>query len=611
MARKSSTSKPPAKRPDPVTAYAEDVVAGRVIMGPDVRAACKRHLADLKDAGARGYFWDLAAAQYAIDFFPDMLMVEGQSGLEPFQLLGWQAFTVGSIFGWKRTGTGYRRFTIAYVEAGKGSGKSPLAAGIGLFMMLADGEIASEVYSAATNKEQARIVFDDAVKMVDASPYMSSRVRQSGTSPAWQLSHLPSMSKFKPISSGKSRSGFRVHCALIDELHEHKNGYVLDMMKAGTKKRNQPLIFIITNSGFDRKSICYQYHDDALKVVHGLRENDQLFSLVFSLDPEDDPLEDEACWVKTNPGLGRTITQEYLRERVNDARAIPGQESLTLRLNFCRWTDSDNPWMTRKSWTEIEGDFVKFEKGAAVKGNDFTGAVLGVGLDLSFSFDLTAMAFAFPEADGRIAAWIEYFTPEETALEREQKDKTPYTTWIRQGLVHAVPGKTVRKEYMAARLAEVRAQYDLETLAYDRYAHKALADEIEEAGGGAFPWMEHPQGFRRGGVWKDAKGNPVLDPVTQKPMDNPLWMPESVLHLETGIINRTLQVQASPVTRWQVSSTVIRQDPAGTGNRVFDKNKALGRIDGIVALAMAVGAVMMRKPAKADISAFLKNPVRT
>lgn len=584
---------------------------GKEVAGPDVRAACERFLDDLEKARARGYYWDLDAALHAIDFFRDLLFVEVGGDLVPFNLLGWQVFVAGNLFGWKRVDTGYRRFTIAYIEAGKGSGKTPFAAAIGLYMMVADKEFGAEIYAAAANKEQARITFDDAVKMVEASPILADRIARSGENPVWQLRHRPSRSVFRPVSSSRARSGFRVSCALIDELHEHKNNYILEMMKAGTKKRTQPLIFIITNSGFDRKSVCWQYHEDALKIVHRLRENDQFFSLVFSLDPGDDPLEDEACWPKTNPGLGVTLTWEYLRERVADARAIPGQESITRRLNFCEWTDAENPWMTRKAWSQCEGKLVEFKKGAAVLPNGFGNAIAACAIDLSFSFDLTALAFAFPEADDRVAAWIEYFTPAETALEREHRDKTPYTTWIRQGLIHAVPGKVVRREYLAARLAEVKQSYDLESLAYDRYAHKALAQEVLDLGV-SLPWIEHPQGFRRGGPLVDpVTGEHIMDAKTGRAAENPLWMPDSVRELESLIIERKLEVQESPVTRWQVSSTVIRQDPAGTGNRVFNKNKSLGRIDGIVALAMAVGALRMRRPAKPDISAFLKKPVMT
>lgn len=586
-----------------MTAYAQDVVAKRVVAGPDVRAACQRHLDDLAHAVERGLRWDLAAAHRFFEFCRELLYVEVDGELVPFELLPWQIFAAGNLFGWKMDATGYRRFTLAYIEAGKGCGKTPFAAAVGLYMMVADGEFGAEIYAAGSNKEQAAYLFADAVKMVSNSPVLDQRLKATGANPVWQLKHMKSQSLFKPISSSKTRSGLRVQCALVDELHEHKNSYVLDMMKFGTKNRNQPLIFIITNSGFDRKSVCFQYHEDALRVVHGLRENLQLFVMIFSLDPGDDPLENEACWPKTNPGLGTTLKIEYLRERVAEARAIPGRESITRRLNFCEWTDAETTWLTRKAWTEIEADLVDFKGGKAVPDNDFSGAVCCAAIDLSWRFDLTALAVAFPEEDGTIAAWIEYFTPGETALEREQRDKTPYTTWIKEGLIHAVPGNVVRREYVAARLAEIKAEYDLEDLAYDRYAHKSLDREVAELGID-LPWIEHPQGFRRGGIIEG-----TFDPLTGKPLDNPLWMPESVMELETMIVEKSIAVQVSPVTRWQVSSTVIRQDPAGTGNRVFDKNKALGRIDGIVALAMVVGAIRMRRPAKPDIGKFLNMPV--
>ena len=576
-------------------------MAGKIPAGPGVRAAARRHLDDLKHARERGFYFDEAAAQHAIDFFEQLLFVEVGGELVPFRLLGWEVFTVGNLFGWKRTATGYRRFTIAYIEAGKGSGKTPFAAGIGLYMMVADKEFGAEVYAAAANKDQARITFDDAVKMVDASKILAEHITQTGRNPVWQLTHRASRSVFKPISSSKTRSGFRVQCAIIDELHEHKNNYVLEMMRAGTKKRNQPLIFIITNSGFDRKSVCYQYHQEALKVAHQERLRDEFFALVFDLDPEDDPLEDDGCWLKTNPGLGVTLTWEYLRERVAEARAIPGQESLTRRLNFCQWTDAANPWITRQVWAKCERKLVQFRKGAAVFPNDFAGAMCYAALDLSWTFDLTALAVVFPEIDERLAAWIEYFTPLDTAYEREQKDKTPYTTWIKQGLIHGVPGKAIRPQFVAQRLAEIKQQYDLQWIAYDKYAHKNLEVEVAEAGID-LPWIEHPQGFRRGGTLD------ILGPDGKK-IENPLWMPESVTLLETAIVEGRIQTQESPVTRWQVSSTVIRQDPAGTGNRVFNKNLALGRIDGVVSLAMGVGASMMRLPSKPSIAGFLSNPV--
>jgi phage terminase large subunit-like protein len=181
--------------------------------------------------------------------------------------------------------------------------------------------------------------------------------------------------------------------------------------------------------------------------------------------------------------------------------------------------------------------------------------------------------------------------------------------WIDQGLVHGVPGSVIRVEHIASRIAEVTADFDVSWAAYDRYRHKALADEMAEVGVDV-PWIEHPQGFRRGGLLDGKHGNPLVIGKDGKPVENPLWMPSSVDGLEARVIEKTLEVQASEVTRWQVSSVVIRPDPAGTGNRVFDKRKAVGRIDGIVALAMAVGAAEMRLERR-SLEGFLRKPVMT
>lgn len=639
---------------DPTSGYARDVLAGKILAGPYVRAACRRHLEDLKSAGDRGYRWDARAAQNALDFFPDVLSVEdADDGIVPFRLLDWSVFCVGSIFGWKRIDTGRRRFRKAYIEGGKGCAKTPLGAGIGLYMMLADGELSAEVYAAAAKRDQAMILFGDVVKMVDRSAKLRHRLVKSGNRVVYQLLHRATTSIFRPLSADKKKSGMRVSCGLVDELHEHQDRYTIDMLQDGFKGRKQPLLVAITNSGFDRNSICWEWHEHACAVVDGLRQDDELFAYVMALDPEDDPLEDESCWPKTNPGLGKTITVEYLRSAVSDARQIPGRENTVRRLNFCEWTDADVGWMTRAAWVACERPLVEFVKphemrsvlngrGEEVKvkltnergGSAIPGpfgptaegrAEVCLGLDLSFAFDLSALAFAFPEpiltADGhamfgpdghplvRIAAWIEYFTPLETARQREGKDRVPYLKWIDQGLVHGVPGSVIRVEHMASRIAEVTGTYDVTWAAYDRYRHKALADEMAENGVDV-PWIEHPQGFRRGGALDGKNGNPLILGKDGKPVDNPLWMPSSVDGLETRVIEKTLEVQVSEVTRWQVSSVVIRPDPAGTGNRIFNKAKAVGRIDGIVALAMAVGAAEMRLE-KRSLKGFLANPVMT
>lgn len=622
--------------PDPAKAYAQAVGAGLIVAGPYVRAACKRHLADLERVGSKDFpfYFDKAEAKRALGFFPDILTVEdSELGVAPFKPLDWALFVIAMLFGWRRQGSGFRRFRKAYVESGKGSGKTPLAAGIGLYMLLADQEFAAEVYAAAAKRDQAMILFGDMVKMVDRSPRLRTKLVKSGRNPVWQLTHRATTSIAKPLSADKKKSGMRVSCGLVDELHEHQDRYTIDMLEDGFKGRKQPLLFVITNSGFDRNSICWEWHEHAVAVVEGLRVDEEFFGYVMALDPEDDPLEDEACWPKTNPGIGKTITVEYLRSAVNGARAIPGRENQVRRLNFCEWTDADQGWMTRAAWVACERDLVEMVRpvkdrtgGAALPGafgpdGDFK-AECFLGLDLAFAFDLAALAFVFPEQipdpaapggvllgpDGhpvvRLAGWLEYFTPKDTARQRETTDRVPYLKWIDQGLIHGVPGQIIRKEHIAARIAEASGQFDIQWAAFDKYRHKELADEMVELGV-SVPWIEHPQGFRRGGQLP-----PPLVGLDGKPLDNPLWMPDSVSKLETRILEKTIEVQSSEVTRWQVSSVVIRPNPAGTGDRVFDKAKAVGRIDGIVALAMAVGAAEMRLPRR-SLKGFLSNPVMT
>jgi phage terminase large subunit-like protein len=626
---------------NPVTQYAQAVTAGLIVAGPSVRAACRRHLADLETGAERGWRFDLAKATRAIDFFPDVLTVEVDGKVRRFELLLWQKFVVGSIFGWVSIETGFRRFDRAYIESGKGSGKTPLMAGIGLYMMLADGELSAEVYAAAAKREQAMRMFTDVVDMVDRSARLQKMLRQTGQNPVWKLRHPPTKSVFQPVSSDKAKSGARVSCGLVDELHEHKDRYTIDMLEAGFKNRKQPLMMVATNAGHDRESICYEWHDHAVAVVEGLRLDDALFSFVLDLDPDDDPLEISVdlvdfevtiagkvivekfprCWLKTNPGIGYTVTVDYLRKQVNAAREIPGRENGVRRLNFCQWTDAETTWITRAAWTGCEEQLGDVEAGKVLVPS-LVGAECYLGLDLSFAFDLTALAFVFPdpivdEATGLIKlaangdelvnllAWIEYFTPAETAAEREKKDRVPYQAWIRDGLVHGVPDKIVRLEYMSRRIAEVTGMFDVRWSAFDRYRHKELQQQMSELGVSC-NWIEHPQGFRRAGRL-ELNGRPVLGP-DGKPVDNPLWMPDSVMKFEGRILDRTLKVQPSLVTRWQVSSTVIRKDPAGTGNHVFDKAKATGRIDGMVALAEAIGAAEMRLPQR-DLSGFLNRPV--
>jgi phage terminase large subunit-like protein len=272
-----------------VDRYALDVDGGRILAGPLVRLACDRHLRDRHAAAKKaghpiGLFFHEAAATHIIEFFegvlrlPDTLDDDGNP--IPFLLTPANTFIVGSIFGWKMP-TGYRRFREAYVEEGKGNAKTPLAAGIGLYGLTMDGEIAAEIYSVATGIDQARICWRDADRMVEASPDLCDLVYRS----ADNLAYAATYSWFRPLTKEKrGKSGPRPHMVFFDEEHEYADAVVVNKMRAGMKRRKQPLSLGITNSGFDRTSVCWHHHEHARKMLEGVVDDQRLFAFVCGLD---------------------------------------------------------------------------------------------------------------------------------------------------------------------------------------------------------------------------------------------------------------------------------------------------------------------------------------
>jgi phage terminase large subunit-like protein len=567
---------------DRTTAYARAVVAGDIVAGPHVRNTCRRHLDDLQNGPDRGIRYDLDAAQHVWRFFEGVFRLsEGQFEDQPFTLHPSQSFILGSLFGWKRA-DGTRRFRRAYVEQGKGNGKSPIAGGIGLYGMTADGEAGAQIYSAGAKKEQAAILFQDACKMVRKSPILQKKLSFSGgMAREFNIAYHAAQSFFRPISkdAGKTGSGPRPHFALCDEVHEHPDRSVMEMLERGFKFRRQPLLLMITNSGSDRNSVCWEEHQHAVRVAAGTNTpdgtftyvgeviDDTTFSYVCALDEGDDPLEDSTCWVKANPLLGVTITEGYLSDVVKQAKALPGKLNNILRLHFCCWTDADEAWMGREALEEVLDDFDPSE---------FSGEQVFIGLDLSATQDLTAAAFVVPtgpDGDGRptYAAWIEAWTPGATLKERATRDKAPYDLWVDQGWLHAAEGrKVIGFDFVAARLSEITGIYDVQALAYDSYGFAKHFEPELDALGLTIPLVEHPQGGKKKGA------------------ESGLWMPGSKLTLEALILERRIRLRRSPVLISAMMSAATEHDPFG--NFWFSKRKATNRIDALVALAMGIGA---------------------
>lgn len=557
MTRSKKTA-PPAIS-DAATQYAQEVVSGKRIAGPHVRGQCARHLRDLEDGHKRGLVWNVAESEKAQGFYADVLKLNGGDFEgKPFELLPWQKFVVGSLFGWQGV-DGYRRFRVAYVETAKGSGKSPLAAGIGMKGLVADNEPRAEVYSAATKKDQAMILFRDAVAMVDQSPELSKRLTKSGTGErCWNLAYMAKGAFFRPISSDDGQSGPRPHIGLIDELHEHKTNTVVEMMRAGTKSRRQALIFMITNAGHNRMGPCWGYHEYGAKVAAGEVEDDAFFPFVCGLDELDDPFSDESCWPKANPSLQDADLpgMKYIREQVVEAKGMPSKEAIVRRLNFCQWTDAESPWISGEVWRGAQRDF---------DWHDLRGRRAVAGLDLSSTTDLTGMVF-FVEPVEAGEPWLLVpfaWLPDVELQRKADTDRVPYIQWKAEGYLDTTPGRAISKRVILQKLSAMCDFFEIVAVGYDRWRIEDLMALAAD----------------------DGISLPEMKPVGQGYKD----FSPALETFERMLLNGEIAHAGHKVLDWCMSNAVIEQD--GAENRKLSKEKATGRIDLAVAAVMAAGLV--------------------
>lgn len=544
---------------DPVTEYAQSIVDGVRIAGPHVRAQCARHLKDLKEGKKRGLVWNVEESNKAQRFYSNVLKLNGGDFEgKPFVLLPWQQFVIGSLFGWQGA-DGYRRFRVAYVETAKGSGKSPLAAGVGMKGLVADNEPRAEIYSAATKKDQAMILFRDAVAMVDQSPELGKRLQKSGTGErCWNLAYSAQGAFFRPISSDDGQSGPRPHIGLIDELHEHKTNTVVEMMRAGTKSRRQAMIFMITNAGHNRMGPCWGYHEYSAKVAAGDVVDDAFFPYVCSLDENDDPFQDEACWLKANPSLQDADLpgMKYIREQVVEAKGMPSKEAIVRRLNFCQWTDAESPWISGEVWKGAQQDF---------DWQDLRGRRAVAGLDLSSTTDLTGMVFMVePIEAGEPWKLVPFAWLPDVELQRKaDTDRVPYIQWRAEGYLDTTPGRAISKRVILQKLSAMCDFFDIIAVGYDRWRIEDLISLASD----------------------DGISLPEMKPVGQGYKD----FSPAIETFERMLLNGEIAHAGHKVLDWCMSNAVIEQD--GAENRKLSKEKATGRIDLAVAAVMAAGLV--------------------
>jgi phage terminase large subunit-like protein len=540
----------------PAEQYVEDVLAGRIVACKWLKLAVARHVHDLQHAGERGFHFDARLSKRSIKFFELLQHSKGEWAGKALSLEPWQQFILWCIFGWVRE-DGTRRFTKAMVEVARKNGKSTFAAGVGLYLLTADGEQGAEIYAAATKKDQARIVFDEAAKMVRASPALRKHLSVFRSNITMQST----ASKFEPLSSDEdSMDGLNVHAAIIDELHAHKTRAVYDVLDSATGSRRQPLLLTITTAGAGTEGIWNEEHGYAEKVLEGFAKeggikDDKFFACVYLIDAEDD-WRDEACWIKANPNLGVSVKPDDLRGKCRKAMEMPSAQNEFLRKHMNRKTQQVTRWLDLDQWDGC---------GEAFDESKLVGRECYAGLDLSSKTDLSAWVKVFPPAvdDGKWRVMADFFSPAETAELRERRDRAPYKQWADQGCMILTEGNAVDYDVIIAKILADRSRYEIQEIAYDPWGATHLATRL--MGEGAV-MVEFGQGYRS--------------------------MSEPTKELEKLVVTKMLAHGGNPALRWMASHVCIETDPAG--NVKPSKRKSTERIDGIVALVMALGRAIVK-----------------
>ena len=489
-----------------------------------------------------------ALADRAVAFINSLKHTKGVWYGKNFELLPWQDKIVRDLFGTLKP-NGYRQYNTAYIEIPKKQGKSELAAAVALYLTCGDGEYGAEVYGCAADRQQASIVFDVAVEMINQCPALKKRCKILASQK--RIVYLPLKSFYQVLSAESyTKHGLNVHGVIFDELHAQPNRALYDVMLTGSgDARKQPLYFLITTAGTDRNSICYEVHRKAEDVINGKKNDPTFYPVIYGIKDDDD-WTDEKNWYKANPSLDITVDIDKIRAAFNNAKENPAEENLFRQLRLNQWVKQSIRWMPMDKWNLCS---------YAVDKERLKGRICYGGLDLSSTTDITAFVLVFPpeDEDGKYEVLPFFWLPEETLELRVRRDHVPYDTWKAKRLIMTTDGNVVHYGFIEKFIEELGTQYNIKEIAYDRWGAVQMVQNLEGMG---FTIVPFGQGY------KD------MSPPSKELMK--LVLEKKIAH------------GGNEVLEWMVDNIYIKTDPAG--NIKPDKEKSTEKIDGAIALIMAL-----------------------
>jgi len=498
--------------------------------------------------------FDERKARRVVRFIEALRHTKGEFHGQPFHLLPWQEKIIRDVFGTVRDDDpSMRQYTTAYIEIPKKNGKSELGAAIALNMLINDDEWKAEVYSCASDRQQAAIVFDVAVDMVRQSPALMKRVKIVPSTR--RMIYQPTGSIYQVLSSEvATKHGLNVSACIFDELHTQPTRALYDVMTQGSgDARKQPLWFLLTTAGTDRNSICWEVHQKALDILEGRKIDPRFYPVLFGLPDEADWTSEEN-WYRANPSLDHTITIDKVRDAFRKAQETPADENQFRQLRLNQWVKQSVRWMPMDKWDEC---------GGVVDPYALEGRACYAGLDLSSTSDLTALVLVFPPTseDEPYIALPFFWLPEETLSLRVRRDHVPYDQWAKRGYIQTTEGNVVHYGFIERFICELGERYDIREIAHDRWNATMMVQTLEDDG---FTMVPFGQGF------KD------MSPPTKE--------------LMRLVLEHRLCHGGHPVLRWNMDNAFVRTDPAG--NLKLDKEKSTEKVDGAVALVMALDRAM-------------------
>ena len=537
--------------------YAERVVTGEIVAGRYVRLACHRFLADLKAAERPRSRWrfDVDAACKPMRLAELLPNIKGPQAGRPIRLMEWQCWIFSNLFGFVDRKTGARRFRQACVFCPRGNGKTSMAAPMAIYLTFLEGEGGAEGYAAAVTRDQARILWDVAKAMVERTPALAGRF---GVATSKNSIYQPSSaSKFVSISSdAKALDGLNVHIAVCDEIASHRTANVYDVLLTALGKREQPLLISISTATGNNAGIGRKLHDYAQKILEGSLKDERFFGVVYAADP-DDPVWDEATWIKANPGWGITVQPEAIAAIANQARSSPAQEIAFKTRHLNLWTSADSSLFLMEAWQRC--------KKASLRLEDFEGMECYAGVDLSSKIDMTSAALIFPLREPgeptRYAIFSRSWLPEATVAAARNAS---YPDWARTGALTVTEGEVIDFEAVEGFLLDAADRFDLRSVGYDPWSAKQMAQRMTNAG---IPMVEVRQTVMN-----------LSDPTKEF---DALMRARRIVH------------EGNPVLSWAISCVIGRYDEKGN---VFPKkeknsdNKIDAAMASIISVAMATAA---------------------